>query len=85
MKAKLNTVISYKNRECAFIVAQESANYCNKCMFNEECMKVSRREIPFEDSPMEICSILCERENTNFAFFIKTRDIEKYCNNKDEL
>ena len=74
----LNKLVNYKDKEYAFIVGSESSEYCGMCVFSKECAKIPRKEIPFKDSPMELCSELCNNDNINFSFFVESKDINKW-------
>jgi len=79
MKARINKIITWQNKEYAHIVEDEPFQFCDICDFGDLCSKVLRKELAFEDSPMPICEKLSEEADTHFAFFRKVDDAEKYC------
>ena len=80
MGRRINKLINYKGKEYAHIIEDEPAPFCDFCVFSDLCEKVLRKELEYNNSPMSICSDLCEKENTNFGFFIESNKAEKYCN-----
>ena len=71
MKSHINKIINWKGKEYAHIIEDTPAPFCDFCAFSEICQKVLYKELAFEDSPMKICSELCDVENTHFAYFKK--------------
>ena len=79
MKARINKIITWQNKEYAHIVEDEPFQFCDICDFGDLCSKVLTKELAFKDSPMPICRKLSEEANTHFAFFRDTDDAEEYC------
>ena len=79
MKAKINKIITWKDKEYAHIIEDESAPFCDLCAFSEECSKVLCKKLAYEDSPMLICDKLCkEAGDVHYAFFIDANKAEYY-------
>lgn len=80
IKARINKIITWNNKEYAHIIENELSEFCDLCSFRDICAKVLQKKLAFEDSPMKICQELCDAENTHFAFFIEANKAENYCN-----
>ena len=80
IKARINKIITWDNKEYAHIIEDEPSEFCDICTFRDLCMKVIQKKLAFEDSPMKKCEELCDAEDTHFAFFIDSSRAEDYCN-----
>ena len=79
MKARINKIINWKEKEYAHIIEDEPNQFCDLCAFSELCGKVNSKELPYEESPMAICAHLClEANDTHFAMFIEASKAENY-------
>lgn len=84
MKARINKIITWQDKEYAHIVEDEPFQFCDICDFGDLCSKVLRKELAFEDSPMPICEKLSEEADTHFAFFIRADKAKDYCNMRNK-
>ena len=85
MKARINKLITWDNKEYAHIIEDEPNQFCDLCSFSELCGKVVRKELAFEDSPMKLCEELCyEADDTHYAMFIPSEVAENYCKHINE-
>lgn len=76
--SRINKIINWKGKEYAHIIESEPAPFCDFCVFRNECQKVLTKQLSFEDSPLRICSDLCDAENTSYAFFMEAGKAENY-------
>lgn len=84
MKARINKIITWQEKEYAHIIEDEPYPFCDLCSFSDICQKVLTKELAHEDSPMPICEKLSEEANTHYAFFIEANKAEGYCNRRNK-
>ena len=83
MIARINKIINWDGKEYAQVIEDHPAQFCDLCALSEICQKVLYKELEYENSPMKICSDLCNEEQTNFAMFIEANDAERYVNSRN--
>ena len=66
---KVARIVKYGDKEYKFLIGDEPTEYCDLCVFREDCAKVVSREITVDQSPMKLCIDLTDEFNTHFACF----------------
>ena len=78
MISRINKIINWDGKEYAHIIETRPSQFCDLCALSNWCEKVIDRELAYDESPMKICSELCDAENTHFAMFIEADKAEEY-------
>lgn len=76
---RVNKYVKWEDKEYAHLIGDEPAQYCDMCAFRDTCSQVITKKIRYDDSPMTICEKLSEEENTNYSFFVESKDAERWC------
>jgi len=77
-KAVISKIIKWEGKEYAHIIEDTPNEFCDLCAFSELCAKVLTKELLFENTPMRMCSDICEEANTHYGFFIDASKAENY-------
>ena len=79
-KARINKIIKYNGKEYAHIIEPEPNQFCDLCCFSKTCSNVLNGALDYHESPMCICSELCNEADTDFAMFIESEIAKDYIN-----